>query len=184
MNTPERYHPFLVTLHWLTVLLLFGAGMLSESGRRSPINIHMIIGALLLLVMIIRVIVRFTTKSPAWAKTGSPLLDKLGELVHLGLYLAVFFILGMGGLIAYNRNLFAYLLDTTATVGRRAGFIGRIHQLGWILAVGLVLLHIGAAFYHQFIINDNLMARSWYGKRVISEPVHPLINVSPTEDNL
>lgn len=123
----------------------------------------MILGASLLLVMIVRVIVRLATKRPTWAETGSRFLNKLGELVHLGLYLGVFFILGVGALIAYNRNLFAYLMDASASVSK-AGFIGNIHHLGWILVMGLILLHVGAAFYHQFIIKDNLLARMWYGK--------------------
>jgi cytochrome b561 len=164
MNTPKRYHPLLVTLHWLTVILLFGAGMLSESGRRSPINIHMILGAALLLVMIARVIVRFTTKHPEWADTGNKFLNQLGALVHLGLYLAAFLILGVGGLIAYNRNLFAYALGTSTTVGRSAGAFSGFHELGWALVLGLTFLHVGAALYHQFILKDNLLARMWYGK--------------------
>lgn len=65
MNTPKRYHPALVTLHWLTVVLLLGAGLLSESGGRSPVSIHMILGALLLVVMLIRLVVRLTTRHPA-----------------------------------------------------------------------------------------------------------------------
>jgi len=164
MDTPKRYNPVLVTLHWLTVILMFGAGFLAEDeGGRSPINIHMIFGSLLLLVMLIRLVVRFTTKHPTWADTGNKLLNQLGGLVHLGLYLATFFILGMGALIAYNRNLFAYVLGT-GTAGGRVGFLGAIHHLGWILAMGLILLHVGAAFYHQFILKDNLLARMWYGK--------------------
>jgi cytochrome b561 len=164
METPKRYNPVLVTLHWLTVILMFGAGFLSEDeGGRSPINIHMILGALLLVTLLIRIVVRFTTKRPDWADTGNPLLNKLGELVHYGLYLAAFFILGMGALIAYNRNLFAYVLGTGSAVGR-AGALGAIHHLGWILAMGLILLHVGAALYHQFLLKDNLFARMWYGK--------------------
>jgi len=164
MDTPKRYNPVLVTLHWLTVILMLGAGFLAEDhGGGSPINIHMILGSLLLIVLIARIVVRFTTKRPAWADTGSQFLNKLGELVHYGLYLAAFFILGMGALIAYNRNLFAYVMGT-GTAGGRVGFIGSIHQLGWILAMGLILLHVGAALYHQFIIKDNLLTRMWYGK--------------------
>jgi cytochrome b561 len=164
MNTPKRYNPVLVTLHWLTVILLFGAGMLSESGRRSPINIHMILGALLLVVMVARVIVRFTTKHPAWADTGNKFLNQLGGLVHLGLYLSAFLILGVGALIAYNRNLYAYAINTNAILGRSAGPFSGFHQLGWALVLGLTFLHVGAALYHQFIIKDNLLARMWYGK--------------------
>jgi cytochrome b561 len=33
----------------------------------------------------------------------------------------------------------------------------------WLL-LGLVLLHFGAALYHQFIRKDNLLARMWFGK--------------------
>ncbi|HSO12056.1 MAG TPA: cytochrome b/b6 domain-containing protein [Anaerolineales bacterium] len=163
MNTPKRYHPLLVTLHWLTVILLLGAGMLSESEGGSPINIHMVLGTLLLLVMLARVVVRLTTRHPEWADTGSKILNQLGGLVHLGLYLVVFYILGMGALIAYNRNLFAYVMGTGTAVGR-AGFLGGFHQLGWALALLLVFAHVLAALYHQFILRDNLLVRMWYGK--------------------
>jgi len=163
MNTPKRYHPIQVTLHWLTVVLLLGAGFLSEAGGNSPINIHMILGALLLAVMVIRLIIRFSTSRPAPVDAGNAFFNKVGELTHLGLYLGAFFILGMGGLIAYNRNLFTYLLNNSANI-QRAGFLGEIHQLGWILIMALVFLHVAAALYHQFMLKDNIFARMWYGK--------------------
>lgn len=164
MDTPKRYNPLSVTLHWLTVVLMLGAGLLSESDGNSPINIHMILGSALLVVMITRLVLRFTTKRPAAVDTGNKLMDKLGELMHYGLYLAAFFILGMGALIAYNRNLFAVAMGT-GTVAGRAGFLGEIHQLGWMLALLLVVGHAGAALYHQFILKDNLLSRMWFGKQ-------------------
>lgn len=163
MNTPKRYHPLLVILHWLTVVLMFGAGFLAEDDGRSPINTHMILGSLLLITLLVRLVVRFTTKRPAWADTGNKTLNLLGELVHYALYLAVFFILGMGALIAQKRNLFAIAMGT-ATTANRAGILGPIHQLGWFLAILLVLGHVGAALYHQFILKDNLLSRMWFGK--------------------
>ena len=165
MNTLKRYNPVSVTLHWLTVVLMLAAGFLAddEGGGSSPINIHMILGALLLAVLVIRLVVRFTSKRPLWADTGNVLLNKLGELVHYALYLAVFFILGMGAWIAYNRNLFAYMVGTGSAL-RRVGFIGAIHQLGWVFALGLIIAHVGAALYHQFIIKDDLLNRMWYGR--------------------
>ena len=162
MNTPKRYNPLLVTLHWLTVILMLGAGFLAEDEGNSPINIHMILGAALLAVLLVRIIVRFTTKQPEWADTGNPLLNQLGGLVHLGLYLVMVFILGFGAVIAYQRNLFAYVMGTGSAIEHVRGFT-RIHHLGWIMAMGLILLHVGAAFYHQFILRDNLLARMWYG---------------------
>lgn len=163
MNTPTRYHPLLVALHWLTVILLLGAGFLSEAGGRSPVTPHMIIGSLLVVVMVIRLIVRFTTKHPASANTGNKTLNKLGELVHIGLYFFTFYILTLGGLIAVKRNLIGYVLGTGEAV-RVDRFIGALHQFGWLAIMGLLLLHIGGAIYHQFILKDNLLRRMGFGK--------------------
>ncbi|MHB8777342.1 MAG: cytochrome b/b6 domain-containing protein [Anaerolineales bacterium] len=46
----------------------------------------------------------------------------------------------------------------------RVGFISALHQLGWIAILGLLVLHVGGAVYHQFIIKDNLLGRMWFGK--------------------
>jgi len=165
MNTPKRYHPIMVILHWLTVILLVGAGLLADSeGGGSPIDTHIIIGVLLLVIMILRLIVRFTTKRPEWANTDNPFLNKLGEWVHIGLYFLAFSILIFGGLIASKRNLLGYALGTGSIIHVRYGLVGELHQLSWMLIVGLLLLHIGGALYHQFIIKDNLFGRMWFGK--------------------
>ncbi|MBI5840218.1 MAG: cytochrome b/b6 domain-containing protein [Chloroflexi bacterium] len=164
MNTPRRYNPVLVALHWFTVMLMLGAGFLSEDeGGSSPINIHMMLGGLLLVILVARLIVRFTTQRPAWATTGNALLNKLGRLVHVGLYGMAFFILGLGGLIAYKRNLFAVVLGT-GFANDEGWTLTRIHHLGWILALLLIFAHVGTALYHQFILKDNLFERMWFGK--------------------
>ncbi len=164
MNTPKRYNPILVALHWLTLIFMLGAGFLTDLGGSSFIDPHMILGAILVVILVVRVIVRFSTRRPAWANTGNELFNKLGELVHWGMYLIAFLILGTGGLIAYNRNLFAVALGTGVAHGR-AGLLGEIHQLGWFLALLLLFAHIGAALYHQFILKDDLFNRMWFGKQ-------------------
>ena len=166
MNTPKRYHPIMVVLHWLTVILILGAGFLAEGGGRSPINIHMILGALLLATLVIRLIVRYTVKRPAWANTGNQFLNKLGEWVHVGLYIFAFYILALGGVMASQRNLIGYALGNGSAKRLAAGlrFLGPLHQLGWLAIMGLLLLHIGGALYHQFFIKDNLLNRMWFGK--------------------
>jgi len=165
MKTPDRYNPIMVVLHWLTVLLLLGAGLLSdgEGGGSSPINIHMILGAILLAVLVIRLLLRLTLRRPAWAGTGNAFLDKLGELVHAGLYVFAFWILAVGGMIAMQRNLIGYVMGTGTVVQGRVGFLyGALHEFGWIAVLCLLFLHVGAALYHQFIIRDNLLKRMWF----------------------
>jgi len=166
MNTNKRYHPIMVILHWLTVILILGAGLLSdgEGSGSSPINIHMILGSLLLITMIVRLVMRFTVKRPEWANTGNPFLNKLGEWVHFGLYFFAFYILAMGAVIASQRNLIGYVLGSGSVVRLKPEFIGALHQLGWVAILGLLFLHVGGAVYHQFIIKDNLLNRMWFGK--------------------
>jgi cytochrome b561 len=168
-QSPTRYSPFAVTLHWLTVILMFGAVMLvpeEEGGFRnaSPIDIHMVFGALLAIVLIARLIVRFTSKRPAWASTGNTFLDFIGEATHYGLYFFAFVILAGGAAIAMQRNLIGYLLGAGPAAGMGESFIGAFHVLGWFFASLLILLHVGGALYHQFLLKDNLMKRMWYGK--------------------
>jgi cytochrome b561 len=163
MNTPKRYHPIMVVLHWLTVVLILGAGLLADAGS-SPIDIHMILGSLLLVTIIIRLILRYTLQRPAWANTGNQFFNKLGEWVHIGLYFFAFYILIFGGIIAYQRNLFGYALGNGAVTHYKFALLGPLHQLGWLAVMGLFLLHIGGAVYHQFVIKDNLLNRMWFGK--------------------
>lgn len=43
-------------------------------------------------------------------------------------------------------------------------FVGRVqHGMGARLTVGLVALHVGAAFYHQYILRDRILARMGIG---------------------
>ena len=147
MNVTKRYNPIMVVLHWLTVILLLGAGLLSDSegGGSSPIDIHMILGALLLITLLIRLIVRFATKRPEWANTGNQFLNKLGEWVHIGLYFFAFLILVGGGLIASQRNLVGYMLGSGSLTRGRLGALGGLHELGWSAIVALLFLHVGGA---------------------------------------
>jgi len=164
MDAAKRYNPLMVVLHWLTVVLLLGAGLLAddEGGGASPINIHMILGALLLVTLVVRLIVRLVTRRPTWADTGNPFLNKLGEFVHIGLYFFAFYILALGGVIAAQRNLVGYALGSGSVVRVRLGMLGALHQLGWIAILGLLCLHVGGAIYHQFFIKDNLLRRMWF----------------------
>ncbi len=162
-TAPKRYHPLLVTLHWLTVIFMLGAGFLSDSEGRSPVNIHMFLGAFLLIVMVARLIVRYTKPLPAYLEAGNAFLTFIGKLTHFGLYFLTITILALGGVIAYERNLFGYLLNSSAQVAR-AGSVRIFHHLGWFLIVPLIFLHVGAALYHQVFLKDNIFSRMWYGK--------------------
>ncbi len=118
---PQRYHPALVALHWIIFLLIFATALLGMAGgeggegRRGgfaitgiPIlEIHMILGITVLVLLIVRLIVRWRTKSPAWASTGNSFLDFVGTLTHWALYFFTFVIVITGIILAMQGNRLA-----------------------------------------------------------------------------
>ena len=174
----KRYHPALVSLHWLVAILIFATvlfvGEEGEGGRAlsvggfPPIGIHMFLGITTLVLLTIRLVVRWLTKHPDWATAGNPFLDLIGKLTHFGLYFFTYSITITGIVMASQRGLFARVfgIGTAAArgFGRRGFSISAFHGLSWALLFMLILLHVGAAFYHQIFQKDNLLGRMWYGK--------------------
>lgn len=141
-----------------------------EGNIFSTIGIHMIFGIVVLVLLVIRLIVRWTTKHPEWASAGNKFLDWVGGLTHFGLYLLTFAMVITGIILADQRGMLArtFGIGSTPTPGsfRRGGFsLGFFHGGIWTLLLLLILLHVGAALYHQFILKDNLLGRMWFGKR-------------------
>jgi len=174
-SSPKRYHPVHVALHWLIallVLLMLGVGKFVMPGvppddpqKPMMLETHTYIGGAIAVLLVIRLVLRFTVKRPAPADAGSALLNFLSKSVHFLLYLLLIgmALSGLGlfqlanlpavfsGAQPYPQNFFDYL--------PRAG-----HGLTSWLLLALVLLHFGAALYHQFIRKDNLLGRMWFGK--------------------
>ncbi|MCL4274048.1 MAG: cytochrome b/b6 domain-containing protein [Anaerolineales bacterium] len=174
-TAPKRYHPVHVVIHWLMALLVFmmlGVGKFAMPGvspddpqKVMMLQSHTYIGGGIALLLIIRLVLRFTTKRPAPADAGNAFLNLVAKATHFLLYLLLIGMavsgLGMyqlanlpavfGGAQPYPPDFFEYI--------PRGG-----HGLiSWLLLL-LVALHFGAAMYHQFIKKDNLLARMWFGK--------------------
>jgi cytochrome b561 len=122
---PKRYHPALVALHWIIVLLIFGTAFLAMDGegegRRGgstiagiPIlGVHMILGLTVLVLLAVRLIIRWRTQRPAWASTGSKFLDWIGELTHWALYFFTFAITITGLVLALQSTLQVHPVDNS-----------------------------------------------------------------------
>jgi cytochrome b561 len=210
---PKRYHPALVALHWVVAILIFGTAFLAlggDEGERGGgaaiagipvLGVHMILGITVLVLLVIRLVIRWRTQRPDWATTGSDFIDKIGELTHWALYLFTFAITITGIVLALQSNRFTRVFNPSAAPrpqftspqsqpgqvppagqtqpgpfpsGEREGrfsrgggfFLGAFHGLSWILLFLLVMLHVGAALYHQFFIKDDLLGRMWFGRQV------------------
>ena len=173
----KRYHPALVSLHWLlTVLiivaLLMGSNILSEIPNDNPeklfaLKIHMVSGFIILVLMMVRVIVRKVKEKPAQADAGSAVLNKAGVAAHYILYLLVFGMLGSGiataliaGLpdIVFNNSGVALPENFNDILPRL--FHGVIAKILFFM----ILVHVLGTLYHQFVRKDGLLSRMWFGK--------------------
>ncbi len=137
----------------------------------SRIGIHMIVGIAVLILLVIRLLVRWGTKHPEWQSAGNKFFDWVGNLTHLGLYLLTFAMVITGIILANQRGILArtFGIGSTPAPGTYlpGGFrLGVLHGGIWTLLIFLIILHVGAAFYHQFILKDNLLGRMWFGKSV------------------
>jgi len=135
----------------------------------STIGLHMVFGITVLVLLIVRLFVRWRTQHPEWLSAGNKFLDWIGNLTHWGLYILTFAMTITGIILADQRGILARVfgIGATPTPGsfRRGGFsLGMFHGGIWTLLLLLILLHVGAALYHQFIRKDHLLQRMWFGK--------------------
>ena len=175
-SAPSRYRPLQVALHWLTVILVFAAFLLGKSmsqlpnedaSKLAPMAIHMSLGILTLTVIIARFVARSKFPQPAYASTGNALLDALGKFVHYALYALVFLMAISGMSLSLQSGLIPIVFFGSGASLPTDFFDFAARALHGFIAPALlllVLLHVGAAFYHQLFIKDKLFSRMWFGK--------------------
>ncbi len=173
-----RYHPLLVALHWLIALmvivaLVFGSLRLTAIPNDDPeklfaLRAHMSIGIMVLLLMLVRLATRSFSEKPPHASTGNALTDRLGVLTHWLFYLLIFAMAGSGIAMASMAGLPAIVFGGSGTPLPEDFSIYPPRIAHGIIAtlIGLLLLlHVAAALYHQFVLKDGLFSRMWFGDR-------------------
>jgi len=115
MESPKRYHPIHVTLHWLVAFGVFinlylGIFVFSQRGRGgfqagvSLENLHILVGITILALLLVRLVMRFAARRPADATAGNRFLDILAKVVHYGLYLSVLTVTVIGLVFSVQTN--------------------------------------------------------------------------------
>lgn len=173
-ETPKRYHPVHVVLHWSIALLVVffliaGSFVMSPMPNSEELGLlapHSMFGPILGLLILIRLGTRFFLKRPAPADAGHPLLNFGARAVHGLLYLGVFAMLFSGANLSVAYELSNILAGNGSMPEDLFVYPQRfLHGIFGNILLGLVVLHFTAAMYHQFIKKDNLLARMWFGKR-------------------
>jgi cytochrome b561 len=178
MKTVSRYHPLLVTLHWILAVLIIamlGVGIFkldrtanTDLGKIDLLLAHMSIGMAILLLMLIRFAVRLRTARPQPATTGSPLLDRLAPITHYGFYVLIVLMVASGIstaiLAGLNYSVFQHSGEPLpASFRAYPTFIA--HATLALLLIILIALHVLAALYHHVVRRDGPFRRMGFGQR-------------------
>lgn len=164
----KQYTKRTAIIHWLILILIVAALALgiwlddseNTAQKLSIYPLHFLIGDAVLLLTLLRIYFRKKDGEPASANTN-PLLNKVASATH----------------VLMNLSLIALAISGIATVATsglidalKAGDPGLIpdfhkvdakefHELFLGVTLLLVIFHVAAALYHQFIVKDNLLRR-------------------------
>ena len=153
-----RYSKLFIALHWSAAILLFSSALIAKQKEfpTLPLNLHTILGGILLIVMVMRLIAKIKMMQHG-------ILHFSEFVFYLLLYLLAFFVLGMGVWIAYQRNLLGYILDPNSAIGRGSfKLLADIHKSGWQILFGWILLHVGMVIYRHFFKKESILERMWF----------------------
>lgn len=146
-----------IGLHWLIVALVlfqlvFGESMVTATDAAEEgttlggtdaflATAHYWVGIAILALVAVRLLVRLRTGAPA-PIDGNPLLRLAAKAMHW-LFYAMLVAVPISGLLTVYVN----------------PEIGDIHQLAKPAFIVLILLHAGAALFHQFVLRDGTLKR-------------------------
>ncbi|MHC8372717.1 cytochrome b [Pseudomonas sp. MDT1-85] len=174
---PNHFAPLARLLHWLMALMILsmlfiGAGMAASVSERHEwlINLHKPLGVAILLLVIVRLAVRFSTRQlrlpadlPGWqalAAKASPIL--LYALMLILPLLGWAMISAAGDPVMLSSSLqLPSILPTNAQV---FAFLRKAHGYLAYLRFLTVLLHLAGALFHGWVRRDEVLNSMLRGK--------------------
>jgi len=165
-------------LHWLMALLILvqaAGGWITEEMERSPLKAdamtaHKSLGITLLLLLLIRLLWRWTHAAPP-PPAGSKRWEILAAgLSHHALYLLMIAV-PVSGWLAASTSIVPWKLWWLMPWPRLAGPNQQLHDIAaelhealiWALVM-VVAAHVAAALYHHFVKHDPVLRRMLRGR--------------------
>lgn len=169
-SNSSRYGLVAILIHWISALLiigLFAAGLIAANTANIEdklilLRIHVPLGMFVMLLTLARLAWwSLADKKPASLATNLAWQNSAAKVVHRLLY-AVTIGMALSGVAMLAMSGAGDLLFGNSTkdlpdfwdFGPRFGH----WVMAWLL-LALLIMHVAAAFYHQFVLRDNLMAR-------------------------
>ncbi|MBX3591697.1 MAG: cytochrome b [Burkholderiaceae bacterium] len=172
-NSGARWNALARWLHWSIALLVFvqiPLGWLASTWELSPAKLglfawHKSLGILVLALMVLRIVWRTTHRPPPWPLAMGRGERRAARLTHASLYLLLV-LLPLTGWIVNDAagvpfSIFR-LVPLPSFVGPDeavADAVARVHHGLSLALVALLVLHVGAALRHQFVLRDGVLER-------------------------
>lgn len=178
--TRTRYSPVTQTLHWLTVLLVGVAYLASEGGpetrvysaeRAWSLSLHESFGALVLLVLVLRLALRLCDDAPeepampAWMAVSSKVVHWLFYALLAAVPLTAILGAWYEGhpVTVFGIGAIGPFAEASHDLGRS---ITRIHPLLGDAIIWVAGVQAAAALFHHFFLRDRVLLFMLPGRRV------------------
>ena len=169
-STPDRYGAVAIAIHWLAAILIvvvlvsgFRAGDGLDPGIKAGLlRVHVPVGLAILILTLARIAWWWLAdRKPAPIAGQPPLLHRAASAVHILFYVVIL------GMAASGIGMMVLSGAGQIVFGGPPGplpdfwhYPPRIpHGIGARVLIALLVLHIGGAFYHQFVRKDRIFAR-------------------------
>jgi cytochrome b561 len=171
---PLGYSASAKLMHWFVAaaviaLLVIGPVMkrlVPEGSLRDNLyNFHEALGALVLIVMVVRLVRRMAFGAPAPDAAMPPIEQRASFWAQYALYALLFVItvLGWAGTNAYGDPVSVFgLFDFPAILSKDRPLSERIfvwHLVCGIVIAAIVALHVAGALYHWLVKRDRVLQR-------------------------
>jgi cytochrome b561 len=172
--SPVSYSASAKLMHWFVaaaVIVLLAEGpvmkrLVPEGSLRDNLyTFHEALGALVLIVMVVRLVRRMAFGVPAPDASMPPIEQHASLWAQYALYVLLFIttVLGWAGTNAYGDPVSVFgLFDFPAILAKDQPLSDRIyvwHLVCGILIGGIVALHIAGALYHWLVKGDRVLQR-------------------------
>lgn len=179
-NTSNSFGTIAKTLHWVIALGILGmlaVGFIMVDMEPSPskwtlYSLHKSTGVLILLLVILRLTWRLQNTVPQLPTNLQLWHRQLAKLSPIILYILLFLMPLSGFTLsqAGGHPITVYGIFTLPNIVPKnldySTVASIIHKYGGFAFIGVLILHVGAALYHHFILKNNLLKRmmpNWFG---------------------
>jgi len=174
-SSATRYGSVAITIHWLTAIAVFGmlasgliaSGMTDEAGKVTLLRGHAIMGVLIGVLTVLRIIWWWAIdRRPGDVAGISRLQARASRFVHYALYAVVLVLVssGLATLVLTGANLQLFGGAPLPLPDFNLAPPFTVHGILARVLIALLIGHIGAALYHQFVRHDHLLARMGLGR--------------------